>query len=242
MILGGKNSDSHRIDSIEVYDHILDRWLAHPSLKMRKAKSGFASIYHPESQALYIFGGNDGSVQNRVEYMDLRNFTWHKRESMLNRRDELAACLGPDSHVYVMGGYGGQTNSTCLSVVERFDVKANRWEQLAPMNEGRRALAAVALPDGIYVIGGYNGKEYIKSVEKYDVALNEWNHVCDLTSPKCTISAVPSPEFERIFVLGGFNGAQLDEVEVIDTREKKSYLLNERMGQRRFMHASVLTL
>jgi len=26
------------------------------------------------------------------------------------------------------------------------------------MNEARRALAAVALPDGIYAIGGYDGK------------------------------------------------------------------------------------
>lgn len=37
------------------------------------------------------------------------------------------------------------------------------------MNEGRRALAAVSMPDGIYAIGGYNGKDYISSVEKYDV-------------------------------------------------------------------------
>lgn len=38
---------------------------------------------------------------------------------------------------------------------------------LPEMNEARRALAAVALPDGIYAIGGYNGKEYLSSVEKY---------------------------------------------------------------------------
>lgn len=36
------------------------------------------------------------------------------------------------------------------------------------MNECRRALSLVALPDGIYAIGGYNGKRYLSSVEKYD--------------------------------------------------------------------------
>ena len=36
------------------------------------------------------------------------------------------------------------------------------------MNEARRALAAVALPDGIYAIGGYDGKQYLDSVEKYN--------------------------------------------------------------------------
>jgi len=32
------------------------------------------------------------------------------------------------------------------------------------MDEGRRALNAVALPDGIYILGGYNGKDYLNSV------------------------------------------------------------------------------
>ena len=35
------------------------------------------------------------------------------------------------------------------------------------MAEGVRALCAVALPDGIYVLGGYNGKEYLNTVHKY---------------------------------------------------------------------------
>lgn len=37
---------------------------------------------------------------------------------------------------------------------------------LPDMNSSRRALAAVALPDGIYAIGGYDGQQYLSSVEK----------------------------------------------------------------------------
>jgi hypothetical protein len=37
---------------------------------------------------------------------------------------------------------------------------------LPNLNEHRRALSVVAMPDGIYAIGGYNGKEYLSSVEK----------------------------------------------------------------------------
>lgn len=40
------------------------------------------------------------------------------------------------------------------------------WELLPPLKEHRRALSLVALPDGIYAIGGYNGKEYLATVEK----------------------------------------------------------------------------
>jgi hypothetical protein len=40
------------------------------------------------------------------------------------------------------------------------------------MSESRRALNAVALPDGIYVLGGYNGKEYLNTTERYLNCLN----------------------------------------------------------------------
>ena len=92
---------------------------------------------------------------------------------MLHKRDELAVALGPDGKVYAIGGYGGSntlsianddtqdkqaTASNCLRTAERFDFATGQWEMLPEMNEARRALAAVALPDGIYAIGGYDGK------------------------------------------------------------------------------------
>ena len=42
--------------------------------------------------------------------------------------------------------------SNCLRTAERFDFKPGQWEMLPEMNEARRALAAVSLPDGIYAI------------------------------------------------------------------------------------------
>ena len=120
---------------------------------------------------------------------------WHKCASMINRRDELASCLGPDNKIYAIGGYGGTSNASCLSTVERYDPQTNKWEQVASMNEGRRALAAVAMPDGIYAIGGYNGKDYIATVEKYDILEDKWTLISKLNSPKCTMTAVSSPDF-----------------------------------------------
>lgn len=68
---------------------------------MRKPKSGFATVYLPkfgknQAEAIFVIGGNDGQVQNRVEFLSLRDFEWHKSPSMLTRRDELAAVVGPD--------------------------------------------------------------------------------------------------------------------------------------------------
>ena len=46
----------------------------------------------------------------------------------------------------------------CLSSSERFDFQTQEWSLLPAMKQARRALAVVALPDGIYAIGGYDGK------------------------------------------------------------------------------------
>lgn len=91
-------------------------------------------------------------------------------------REELAFTIGPDNKIYAIGGYGSYdgtdkykhfiTISACLNTVERYDPVTGVWDVIAPMNECRRALAAVTLPDGIYAIGGYNGKKYLDSVER----------------------------------------------------------------------------
>ena len=109
------------------------------------------------------------------------------------KRDELAACLGPDNKIYAIGGYGGGDNA-CLTSAERYDPDTGKWEIIAPMKEARRALSAVALPDGIYAIGGYNGKDYIRTVERYDIFTNEWMQVPSMNTPRCTLSAVASQD------------------------------------------------
>lgn len=39
--------------------------------------------------------------------LDLETMKWEKLPSMLTRRDELAATIGPDGKIYAVGGYGG---------------------------------------------------------------------------------------------------------------------------------------
>jgi influenza virus NS1A-binding protein len=93
--------------------------------------------------------------------------------------------------IYAIGGYGGSQN-TCLNSVERFNTQKKEWEQIASLNIPRRALTAVALPDGVYAIGGYNGKEYLSSMEKYEPSTDTWKMCADMNSPRCTLSAVSS--------------------------------------------------
>jgi len=64
VIMGGKNSNSMRIDSIEFFDGQV--WYEHPKIKMRKAKSGFSSVFYRNQSKnmnnVFVIGGNDGQV------------------------------------------------------------------------------------------------------------------------------------------------------------------------------------
>ena len=44
LVLGGKNQSGKRLDSVELYDPVKDKWTIAENLKMPKNKSGFACV------------------------------------------------------------------------------------------------------------------------------------------------------------------------------------------------------
>lgn len=103
--------------------------------------------------------------------------------------------------------------SACLNSVERYDFRTKAWETVAPLNLPRRALMAVAMPDGIYAIGGFDGENYLCTVERYDETLNEWTFVSSMNYARCTFSAVASSDYQNIYVFGGFDNGPLNTAE-----------------------------
>lgn len=167
---------------------------------------------------------------------------------MLERRYELAACAGPDGKIYAVGGYAGGDN-VCLDSAERYDPQSQQWVRIAPMKKARRALSLVAMPDGIYAIGGFTGKDYVSQVERYEILSDEWVTVRPMLSAKCTMSCVVSlPDYQYIYVLGGFNGQPLGEIERYDSNKEVWERIREddgktmKMLQKRFMHCSIVLI
>lgn len=123
--------------------------------------------------SIFICGGNDGNnILRTFETYTLEtkkdDEKWVHKElaKMTFKRDELAIAMGPDNKIYAIGGFGGPSNS-CLDSAERYNPATNTWEVIASLNIPRRALSAVALPDGIYAIGGFDGNNYLSSIERY---------------------------------------------------------------------------
>lgn len=70
--------------------------------------------------------------------------------------------------IYTMGGYD-QLQKIMLKKCERYNILKDEWELLPDLNESKCAFGAAADEEGfIYIFGGFDGKERLRSIEKYD--------------------------------------------------------------------------
>lgn len=85
------------------------------------------------------------------------------------------------------------------------------------MKNPRRSFTLVSLPNGLYAIGGHDGKSFLKSVEMYDFESEDWVEVASLNQARFTHTALCTGDYQNIIVLGGFQNQPLKTVEVYDT-------------------------
>ena len=81
------------------------------------------------------------------------------------------------------------------------------------MNQCRKGHSTICRPDGIYVIGGFDGCHYLKSVEKYDFEKKKWIFLEEMNYAKCHFSCVSSSDFRYIYVIGGYDGKPINIME-----------------------------
>lgn len=82
---------------------------------------------------------------------------------MTHAREDLGFCLGYDGYIYVAGGVN--TSNNILNSCERFNFEKNAWEAVPHMKNQRRSFAMVAVPQGIFAIGGHSSVKLLDSVE-----------------------------------------------------------------------------
>ena len=140
---------------------------------------------------------------------------WHFDASMSQRRSYLAAS---ELHgkIYAAGGMVGETGRF-LSVVQRFDPKANGWTTLRPLPEPIRAAAGAALDGQVYVFGGQTEHGVSRRVLAYDVAKGDWSDRAPL--PRAIFNEAAVALGGKIYVLGGYSrGTELRSVYVYDPK------------------------
>jgi influenza virus NS1A-binding protein len=125
-----------------------------------------------------------------------------------------------------------------LNTAEKFDIDKNIWIKVEDLNNNRKGFCAVMMPDGIYVIGGYNGSDYLRSVEKYDFNQKRWKYIGEMNYPKCHFSCVASSDFQYIYTLGGYDGRALSYIERYDIMTNKWEIV-DRLPTSNYRHQSI---
>ncbi len=139
---------------------------------------------------------------------------WEARTSMPTPRKGANAVL--------LNGYvlliGGENNSgEVVASVDVYDPENDSWNsiQVPPLNHARRDANAEVINGQIYIMGGSDGLDVLKSMEIYDPVQNLWNQAHDMHNERQDgFSAIIR---DTLYVLGGAEESGLnDEIEWYD--------------------------
>lgn len=113
-----------------------------------------------------------------------------------------SAATLPTGEIVITGG--GITRAASI-----FNFEQKKLRPLPEMNEIRKEHATVYLNDGVYVLGGYDGKTYqfLSSCEKYDPEAGKWSFIQPMKTPKCAFGAC-AVNNRYLFTVGGYDGNQ----------------------------------
>ncbi len=174
-VIGGTDSDDNILASVEALDPFTQIWKHAAS--MHTPRSGLAAVTGPDGK-IYAIGGSAPAemLLNTVEVYDPVANSWTigplppGPPSLPVAMEGVAAAVGPDGLIYVMGG--ADYAPTIYNTLYSYDpsTPGATWIARETMPTARANLFAVTGPDGlIYAIGGGNTQGFLDTVEAYAV-------------------------------------------------------------------------
>ncbi|EPB68892.1 BTB/POZ domain protein [Ancylostoma ceylanicum] len=179
----------------------------------------------------FAIGGHDGMQHlASAEMLDPREGVGWRRVAPMRtcRRGIAAAAL--DGAIYAVGGLD---DTTCFSIVERYDIESNTWSDVAPMNVRRGGVGVSALGEAefihrcfyseakaafrqfavestlsgkfLFAVGGNDGSSSLDSCERYDPVLDKWKLVAKMTNRSFRAGAGVCVLDGALYALGGFD-------------------------------------
>jgi DNA-binding CsgD family transcriptional regulator/N-acetylneuraminic acid mutarotase len=171
FVPGGYDATDQASSIVEVYDPQSDVWSEVAPLPRPLFAYAIAAV----GGKLYLFGGSDGiRYLDTVFIYDPSTDTWTTGTPMSEPRGFCAAAVVGE-RIYVLGGYEGQHELALCEVYDPAKEGSGEqpWKQQASLQMARGGLAAVAIENYIYAIGG-GWTQYLSFNERYDVNQDAW--------------------------------------------------------------------
>ena len=176
-------------------------------------------------QGIYCLGGSDANQHYRDCFTLSVTESGVETTSLPRLPQPVANFCGATvgNAIYVAGGIETPTATTALKAFWKLDLNQldQGWQQLKPWPGPERMLAVAGSSDGrFYLFGGASlskgadnlpVRTWLRDAYSYDPQENRWQRLADLPRPAV---AAPSPaplvDNNRLLILGGDDGAQLD--------------------------------
>jgi hypothetical protein len=233
-VFGGQNLEYAALADCEVYDALLDAWLAGPPLSV--ARRNAAGIGTSDGRVLAIGGFDGEGIVSSVEGLDGRMKSWVNLAPLGTARSSASVGALRDGRIFVCGG----TTGARLNTVEVYDSRANRWEKFGlSMSEVRSAGVVVSAGERLFALGGIDGGQQIhSSVEMLD---EEGSHSW-VFRQNCLVARVDLGGCGvegSVLVSGGQSAGEVfNSVELYDV-EKDQWVFGPEMIFPRYGHNSV---
>jgi kelch-like protein 10 len=122
---------------------------------------------------------------------------------------------------HILFAIGGWREAGPTNIIETYDRRADRWVEVEEVDPiGPRAFHRTAVIGfNIYVIGGFNGQDYLNSCRCFNAAEKSWRELSPMKMARCYLSAVVLNEM--VYAMGGYDGLRRQK-----TAERYDYRKN----------------
>ncbi|KAL9955528.1 hypothetical protein ACROYT_G036864 [Oculina patagonica] len=176
------------------------------------------------------------------EWLEISSFNFGSKEGI--------CIVAKDNFIYFIGGgVRERYKFENLHDVERYDVKNNRWDKVADVQEGRMFACGAATKDRLIVAGGLDPEGMTSNTcEMYNETTNEWLFIANLSSKPNFLSSMVCCD-DKVYVLGGCYGSSPNEtIECYDPvndewkeKTKLPFRIPLESRGRYFLHACSMT-
>jgi N-acetylneuraminic acid mutarotase len=189
IVMGGSDERGYS-------DGIFEISLALPHQSTPLASMPQARCYHGAvifGDKIVIFGGR-GNVRANSALSSVVMFDITKREWCPDLAplpypvNEMATVKWGDTNVMLIGGVDNQNKR--LNKVLMYNIKTQKSHELPEMKFKRKGCAAAVVKDTVIVMGGYDGRNYLKSVESFRFDRFTWEELADMREERYIATAV----------------------------------------------------
>jgi N-acetylneuraminic acid mutarotase len=224
FVVGGLDKDGIPHATLEIYKPATATWRTGAMLPSPRHHLGVVRI----GARIYAVGGFVGAFPGWSGTSDLWEYDpaanqWQRRASMPEPRGGHAA-VAVNGRIYVVGGVRDHADPEhSAKTVLIYDPATDSWTTGAPMLVGREHLAAAAIGNRVYVVGGRettNQSQFgstttnFSTLEAYDVTTNTWQQLSPMPTARGGLFAEAWQG--RLYVFGGEFPAIFAQVEEYD--------------------------